>query len=389
MGERAASRTNKMMDKLGNMYVGKNFGGHSRKFVDGYERVFGAKSVKASPRQQGQHRDITFGAGPLGMEITWSTPPVITATVAGGAAHLAGVKDGSVIRQINGRDATTPIPELELDDLMQQRPLVFRLSSATATIATDDVPDAAVGVQKLGVAKIPCALRPESCSALAAFALQERQRCIRDISEDSSLAANFFSEVQKAHASADAPQTRWDMRLPFAPVVIDALREALGSSGSALGSAFAALAGGLDAELWELGVVVSEPGAAHQPLHLDAPELCLFTSFVALQGVTAEMGPTVFLPGTHSAVAHRRYGTDPVAFLGETRRVFALLGAGDAVLYDSRVLHAGGENRSDQTRMLMYITFRHADVDAKAAGIDQHSIRRDLAGRYHLRDFMA
>jgi len=193
--------------------------------------------------------------------------------------------------------------------------------------------------------------------------------------------------VQTARASEGAPVTRWDMRLPMMPIVFDALRGLL--SGSPLGAAIAALAGGRGAELWELGVVVSEPGAAAQPVHLDAPELCLFSTFVALQEVMPEMGPTIFWPGTNTAVAHERFAADGIGFLEGTKSAAAMLSAGDAVLYDSRVLHAGGSNSSNRTRMLMYITFRHAGVDAKEAGIDQHSIRSDLAGRYRLADFMS
>ena len=36
--------------------------------------------------------------------------------------------------------------------------------------------------------------------------------------------------------------------------------------------------------------------------------------------------------------------------------------AGDAAFYDGRLLHCGGANRSDQLRMLFYVTFRHADA---------------------------
>ena len=39
----------------------------------------------------------------------------------------------------------------------------------------------------------------------------------------------------------------------------------------------------------------------------------------------------------------------------------ALLDAGDAALYDGRLLHCGGANRSDELRVLFYLTFRAAD----------------------------
>jgi len=38
-----------------------------------------------------------------------------------------------------------------------------------------------------------------------------------------------------------------------------------------------------------------------------------------------------------------------------------LLRAGEAALYDGRLLHCGGANRSDQLRVLFYVTFRAAE----------------------------
>merc|ERR1712048_967032 len=163
--------------------------------------------------------------------------------------------------------------------------------------------------------------------------------------------------------------------------------ELLHGRNSSMGAAFEALAGGLDAELWELGVVVSEPGAAQQPVHFDAPERYLFTAFVALQDITPEMGPTIFLPGTHVDVAHRQFAEQPSKFMEAVEPTFALLDAGDAVVYDSMILHCGGANKSNKTRALMYITFRHPAVDAREIGIDQHSIRKQHAGKFTLRNF--
>merc|ERR1711920_711140 len=141
---------------------------------------------------------------------------------------------------------------------------------------------------------------------------------------------------------------------PLVPVVHASLREMLHGRRSALGIAFGALGGGLDAELWELGVVVSEPGAAKQPWHFDAPGRCLFTAFVALQDISLDMGPTLFLPGTHTRSAHEVFMQQPEQFAGVEPAV-ALLSAGDAVLYDTVLLHCGGPNNSDKTRALMYI----------------------------------
>ena len=59
-----------------------------------------------------------------------------------------------------------------------------------------------------------------------------------------------------------------------------------------------------DAKLVELGVITSHPGAKHQTIHSDVEfantSRRIYTTFVALQTITPEMGPTEVWPGTHS-----------------------------------------------------------------------------------------
>merc|ERR1712196_690078 len=63
----------------------------------------------------------------------------------------------------------------------------------------------------------------------------------------------------------------------------------------------------------------------------------------------------------------------------------ACLATGDASVYDSRLLHAGGANLSDELRALFYVTFRHPEADAVALGNeDAHSIRPEYVGRFSL-----
>jgi hypothetical protein len=72
------------------------------------------------------------------------------------------------------------------------------------------------------------------------------------------------------------------------------------------------------------------------------------------------MGPTTFIPKTHTAAAHAEF--DDVskrdAMLEKRPNVVALLNAGDASLFDSRTLHCGGAN-NEKTRVLFYISFRN------------------------------
>jgi len=249
---------------------------------------------------------------------------------------------------------------------------------------------AAAGVCRRGVAKVRGALGRSTASALREFVLAERRRSLAEAEQDPSVLADRFSKVQTPRAGEQgAGLTRWDLKLPLDPPVLEAMKELLSGGEGSLGASFETLTGGPRAELWELGAVVSEPGAAAQPVHFDAPSRCLFTAFVALQDITLEMGPTCFLPSTHAEVVHRRFERDPDAFLEGAGAASALLEAGDAALYDSRVLHWGEANRSRETRALMYVTFRDPSADASSLGIDQHSIRQALAGRFRLGDFRA
>ena len=61
--------------------------------------------------------------------------------------------------------------------------------------------------------------------------------------------------------------------------------------------------------LHELASVLGR-GRAAAVVHPDVeatakPRCALLTAFVALQDVDADMGPTVFLPGTHARAVHR------------------------------------------------------------------------------------
>ena len=105
------------------------------------------------------------------------------------------------------------------------------------------------------------------------------------------------------------------------------------------------------------------PDAIPQRLHCDtgSPSPALFTTFVALQDVTESMGPTRFLLSTNRQASHRQFSADKTSFLNKAVSRIALLQEGDAVVYDSRVLHCGTENHSDKPRVLLVLTVRHVE----------------------------
>eukprot|EP00622_Pseudochattonella_farcimen_P000158 FR734599.1.p1 GENE.FR734599.1~~FR734599.1.p1 ORF type:complete len:131 (+),score=14.53 FR734599.1:195-587(+) len=83
------------------------------------------------------------------------------------------------------------------------------------------------------------------------------------------------------------------------------------------------------------------------------------------------MGPTAFIKGTHKQTAARLMFDKGVdngerdKMLSEAKAEYALLKAGDAVVFDMRTLHAGNSNLLDggSTRYFLCITFRNPEAN--------------------------
>lgn len=125
--------------------------------------------------------------------------------------------------------------------------------------------------------------------------------------------------------------------------------------------------------------------------------------FPPSQDIDLDMGPTIFLPGTHTKEAHTAFyggfleaGRDkmglrippiPEDFLRSCPVRLSTLRAGDVALYNQQVLHCGSANRSpDRVRRQFYVSFRDAtvaNVEARA------SIRPALRGKLTLGEVRA
>ena len=101
------------------------------------------------------------------------------------------------------------------------------------------------------------------------------------------------------------------------------------------------------------------------------------TAFVALQDVTTAMGPTVLWAGTHTAAAHAAWEEDKAGFLGGARARVGALAKGDVLLFDSRLLHCGGENRAAR-RALFYFSFKRR---GEWRGVGPGTLQGGLRGR--------
>ena len=152
--------------------------------------------------------------------------------------------------------------------------------------------------------------------------------------------------------------SRFDLKLDLTSVVSDALSEALQAGLTPL--IRSALDGDEDPVLAELGAIYSTDGAARQPLHSDTRRTDgsaqLVTAFVALQDVHESMGPTTLLPGTHrDAGAHAALRSPELkADLLRTHPIrIGTAAAGGCILYDSRLLHAGGASTDKRGEMAL------------------------------------
>jgi hypothetical protein len=219
-------------------------------------------------------------------------------------------------------------------------------------------------LQQDGVVRLNNVLSASTAATLRKDVLEHRDKAYAAIDGGDDWRKHFADVLLKS--------SRCDLLLPLKGLrgVQNALKELLfddkndpgvGKLGSVLHSAI-----GDDATLYELSVLISEPGSQRQPVHPDNPyqeNAPLITCFVALQDISSQMGPTTFLPNTHTAAAHAEF--DNVAtrdtMLETLPNTNALLQAGDASLFDSRTMHCGGANDSVEggTRALLYVSFRN------------------------------
>ena len=251
-------------------------------------------------------------------------------------------------------------------------------------------------LRKSGVVRIDGGLKPETADTLREFVDAERQRCSAEVEAGTRKSEARFANLVLL-------SNRCDLLLPLHGPVITALHELLGA-GSVLGDLLEEIVGP-KAIFNEVACLISEPSSKRQPIHPDTPYTStppLYAAFVALQDVDIEMGPTVYLPGTHTKEEHTAfYGGDldrgrdttgqrqsPIAeeYLASKEVKLGLLKKGDVALYNQQVLHCGSANDSDRIRRQFYISVRDPTVKGVAA---RPSIRPAFRGKITLGEMRA
>jgi ectoine hydroxylase-related dioxygenase (phytanoyl-CoA dioxygenase family) len=244
-----------------------------------------------------------------------------------------------------------------------------------------------------GVVGIDNILSPKVADSLREYVYNLRQKSEEDVE------AGIVQPIQR-FADVLLKKDRCDLTIPLGDdIVSDALDEALRNS--AAGQTIASILSE-DAVLYELSCLMSDPGSQRQVIHPDTPFIegkgpVLYTCFIALQDVRLDMGPTTWLPGTHTAEAHEAF-MDSDSSTGESRKddlirnkpaVLGTLSKGSCAIFDSRCLHCGTANKSMDSRALFYFSFKNPQVgypgnpssirsELGAANISMKALEEDL-----------
>eukprot|EP00928_Gymnodinium_smaydae_P095613 TRINITY_DN8258_c0_g1_i1.p1 TRINITY_DN8258_c0_g1~~TRINITY_DN8258_c0_g1_i1.p1 ORF type:complete len:740 (-),score=157.21 TRINITY_DN8258_c0_g1_i1:271-2490(-) len=157
------------------------------------------------------------------------------------------------------------------------------------------------------------------------------------------------------------------------------------------------------------GIVRSEPGSTAQLWHADSPHQTpehgpanLLNVLVAMRDFTLEDGPTEFAPGSHRLTNHLKPGvafgeeilyqapTNSPERIGSTAAAASGIPAGSAVIFDDRILHRGGANKSQKTRDVAFFSYRrssfmpstHYEATRSLATYDHRSLAAGVRGEF-------
>ncbi|KAL1499390.1 hypothetical protein AB1Y20_011596 [Prymnesium parvum] len=267
---------------------------------------------------------------------------------------------------------------------VEEPALCPRLSAAQVA---SDPSAAALHLTQAGVLRVDGVIDKALARALHAQCEQQLELALRHLRSGGARPTDWLAE----HLLSLGPDLgkRHDCKLPLLPHVREALAQALRTLAAPI-----RLVVGSDAELFELSVVVSEPGCGRQPLHADFPQYAdgegavAIVAFVATHDLRATMGPTIFLPRTHTAQFHAAFDAtaDDVdareKLLAAQPAVSPVLRSGDVVLMDSALIHGGGANIVSR-RALFHFSFKRPDA---YPGGRFSSLLESLRGKHFLNE---
>jgi ectoine hydroxylase-related dioxygenase (phytanoyl-CoA dioxygenase family) len=268
--------------------------------------------------------------------------------------------------------------------------------TSTAALKAEGKAHAKV-LKKDGVVRIDNVLSSDQADKMRDYVLSLRQKSVEEVESGKIPSLRRFADVLLR-------KDRCDLTMPLGQddAIVDSLNEVLRES--AAGQTIKAILG-KGSVLYELSCLISDPGSQRQNIHPDTPYLegkdaVLYTCFIALQDIRPDMGPTTWLPGTHTAEAHEAFQDSNASGGAESRKdvlirtnpsVLGLLPKGCCAIFDSRCLHCGTANRSDDdSRALFYFSFKDKNVgypgnpasirpEVGAAQLTMEDLEQDLA----------
>ena len=190
-----------------------------------------------------------------------------------------------------------------------------KASSSSKTQFLEEAKSHAAQIRKEGLVRIDNVLSPLLADRMFQFVTDLRQESLQQISEGTLQHSDRFADVLLR-------SNRCDLKIPLGnngalkTPVIESLFSVFCESPvkETISKAFLSD----QAVLYELSCLISDPGSQRQVMHPDNPFLqgrsdpTLLTCFIALQDIDIAMGPTVYLPRTHTAVAHAAFAQEQV-----------------------------------------------------------------------------
>ena len=147
-------------------------------------------------------------------------------------------------------------------------------------------------IQNDGVVRIDSVLMQGGVSQIVNFVNKDLSDSITAVEGHEVPALSRFSNML-------ASGNRWDFKLQIDhPVILAAMREIF-QGDKAVGQLLSSLVTE-GAELFEMAAFCTLPGASRQVVHADtlwSKRPALYTCAIALQDISDEMGPTLFVPG--------------------------------------------------------------------------------------------
>eukprot|EP00986_Skeletonema_menzelii_P017213 scaffold18301_cov79-Skeletonema_menzelii.AAC.7 len=194
-------------------------------------------------------------------------------------------------------------------------------------------------LKKEGVLRLDNVLSPSTADALRTYLYNLRAQSEQEVADGTVQPIERYANVLLRH-------NRCDLTIPLGTeeIVTKALNEALRKSpvGGTIESIF-----GDGAILHEFSCLMSDVGSQRQD-------------------VTMDMGPTTWLPRTHTKEAHVAFKDiyDKDELIKNQPAVLGLLPKGSCGIFDSRLLHCGTANRSNEglSRALFYFSFKNPEV---------------------------